>query len=71
MHFIQDTADLALLQKLTEKWRNLVNKFKQEVEQNEESTREKLQSVKDGLVKWQQFFRNNMWVSKNLVFLII
>ncbi|XP_059793358.1 axonemal dynein light chain domain-containing protein 1 isoform X3 [Balaenoptera ricei] len=63
-HFIillstKDTADLALLQKLTEKWRNLVNKFKQEVEQNEESTREKLQSVKDGLVKWQQFFRNN------------
>ncbi|KAM9109550.1 axonemal dynein light chain domain-containing protein 1 isoform 5-T7 [Megaptera novaeangliae] len=56
---IKDTADLALLQKLTEKWRNLVNKFKQEVEQNEESTREKLQSVKDGLVKWQQFFRNN------------
>uniref|UniRef100_A0A8C9AVE4 Axonemal dynein light chain domain containing 1 n=1 Tax=Phocoena sinus TaxID=42100 RepID=A0A8C9AVE4_PHOSS len=60
-HFIillstKDTADLALLQKLTEKWRNLVNKFKQEVEQNEESTREKLQSVKDGLVKWQQFF---------------
>nr|XP_030731196.1 axonemal dynein light chain domain-containing protein 1 isoform X3 [Globicephala melas] len=63
-HFIillstKDTADVALLQKLTEKWRNLVNKFKQEVEENEESTREKLQSVKDGLVKWQQFFRNN------------
>ncbi|XP_057586082.1 axonemal dynein light chain domain-containing protein 1 isoform X2 [Hippopotamus amphibius kiboko] len=63
-HFIillltKDTADLAMLQKLTQKWRNLVNKFKQEVEQNEESTREKLQSVKDGLVKWQQFFRNN------------
>ncbi|XP_059944529.1 axonemal dynein light chain domain-containing protein 1 isoform X6 [Mesoplodon densirostris] len=63
-HFIillstKDTADLALLQKLMEKWRNLVNKFRQEVEQNEESTREKLQSVKDGLVKWQQFFRNN------------
>ncbi|XP_059944526.1 axonemal dynein light chain domain-containing protein 1 isoform X3 [Mesoplodon densirostris] len=56
---IKDTADLALLQKLMEKWRNLVNKFRQEVEQNEESTREKLQSVKDGLVKWQQFFRNN------------
>ncbi|XP_004425229.1 PREDICTED: axonemal dynein light chain domain-containing protein 1 [Ceratotherium simum simum] len=63
-HFIillstKDTADLALLQKLTQKWRNLVNKFKQEVEQNEESTREKLQIVKDGLIKWQQYFRNN------------
>uniref|UniRef100_A0A8C6E3Z7 Axonemal dynein light chain domain containing 1 n=1 Tax=Moschus moschiferus TaxID=68415 RepID=A0A8C6E3Z7_MOSMO len=60
-HFIvllssKDTSDLALLQKLTQKWRHLVNKFQQEVEQNEEATRERLQSVKDGLVKWQQFF---------------
>uniref|UniRef100_A0A8C8XXS2 Axonemal dynein light chain domain containing 1 n=1 Tax=Panthera leo TaxID=9689 RepID=A0A8C8XXS2_PANLE len=63
-HFIillsaKDTADLALLQKLTQKWRNLMNKFKNEVEQNEESVRERLQIVKDGLTKWQQFFRNN------------
>ncbi|XP_001488408.1 axonemal dynein light chain domain-containing protein 1 isoform X1 [Equus przewalskii] len=63
-HFIillstKDTADLALLHKLTQKWRNSVNKFKQELEQNEDSTRETLQFVKDGLVKWQQFFRNN------------
>ncbi|XP_045308688.1 axonemal dynein light chain domain-containing protein 1 isoform X3 [Leopardus geoffroyi] len=63
-HFIillsaKDTADLALLQKLTQKWRNLMNKFKNEVEQNEESIRERLQIVKDGLTKWQQFFRNN------------
>ncbi|ELR52206.1 hypothetical protein M91_03484, partial [Bos mutus] len=63
-HFIvllssKDTSDLALLQKLTQKWKILVNKFQQEVEQNEEATRERLQSVKDGLVKWQQFFRNN------------
>ncbi|KAK2497236.1 hypothetical protein MC885_001281 [Smutsia gigantea] len=63
-HFIillstKDTADLAQLQKLTQKWTTLMNKFKQEVEQSEESTREKLQIVKDGLIKWQQFFRNN------------
>ncbi|KAI5168960.1 Axonemal Dynein Light Chain Domain-Containing Protein 1 [Manis pentadactyla] len=63
-HFIillsaKDTADLAQLQKLTQKWRTLMNTFKQEVEQSEESTREKLQIVKDGLIKWQQFFRNN------------
>ncbi|XP_061016812.1 axonemal dynein light chain domain-containing protein 1 [Dama dama] len=63
-HFIvllssKDTSDLALLQKLTQKWRNLVNKFQQEVERNEEATRERLQSIKDGLVRWQQFFRNN------------
>ncbi|XP_037681186.1 axonemal dynein light chain domain-containing protein 1 [Choloepus didactylus] len=62
-HFIillstKDTADLALLQKLTQKWRNSMNMFKQEVEQSEENTREKLQTVKDGLIKWQQFFRN-------------
>ncbi|XP_021113614.1 axonemal dynein light chain domain-containing protein 1-like [Heterocephalus glaber] len=62
-HFItvlsnKDTADLALLQKLTHKWRNLLNKFKQDVEQTEESTREKLQIVKDGLMKWQQFYEN-------------
>ncbi|XP_045308687.1 axonemal dynein light chain domain-containing protein 1 isoform X2 [Leopardus geoffroyi] len=56
---LKDTADLALLQKLTQKWRNLMNKFKNEVEQNEESIRERLQIVKDGLTKWQQFFRNN------------
>nr|XP_019587167.1 PREDICTED: axonemal dynein light chain domain-containing protein 1 [Rhinolophus sinicus] len=63
-HFIillssKDTSDLTLLQKLTHKWRNLLNKFKQEVEESEESTREKLQIVKDGLIKWQQFFKSN------------
>ncbi|XP_019502602.1 PREDICTED: axonemal dynein light chain domain-containing protein 1, partial [Hipposideros armiger] len=63
-HFIillssKDDSDFALLQKLTHKWSDLLNKFKQEVEESEESTREKLQIVKDGLVKWQQFFRNN------------
>lgn len=45
-----------------------MNKFKKEVEQNEESTREKLQTIKDGLIKWQEFFRNDGWVYKNLVF---
>nr|XP_055175523.1 axonemal dynein light chain domain-containing protein 1 [Nyctereutes procyonoides] len=63
-HFIillstKDTADLALLHKLTQKWRSLMNKFKKEVEQNEESTREKLQTVKDGLSKWQELLRND------------
>ncbi|XP_022276698.1 axonemal dynein light chain domain-containing protein 1 isoform X5 [Canis lupus baileyi] len=62
-HFIillstKDTADLALLHKLTQKWRSLMNKYKKEVEQNEESTREKLQTVKDGLSKWQELLRN-------------
>ncbi|XP_008059608.1 axonemal dynein light chain domain-containing protein 1-like, partial [Carlito syrichta] len=63
-HFIillsnKDTEDLAVLQKLTQKWRDLMNKFKQEVEESEESTKETLQIIKDGLIKWQQFFENN------------
>ncbi|XP_054567643.1 axonemal dynein light chain domain-containing protein 1 isoform X1 [Eptesicus fuscus] len=63
-HFIimlstKDTSDLALLQKLTQKWRNSVSKFKQEVEENEESTKQKLLVIKDGLIKWQKFFRTN------------
>nr|XP_012628029.1 axonemal dynein light chain domain-containing protein 1 isoform X4 [Microcebus murinus] len=67
-HFIillstKDTADLALLQKLTQKWRNSVNKFKQEIEHTEETTKETLQIVKDSLVKWQQFFGNNKWIT--------
>ncbi|XP_006142373.1 axonemal dynein light chain domain-containing protein 1 isoform X1 [Tupaia chinensis] len=71
-HFIillsnKDTADLALLQKLTQKWRNLMNKFRQEIEQTEESTSEKLQMIKEGLIKWQQFFRNNN--EKDILFL--
>lgn len=45
-----------------------MNKFQQEVERNEEATRERLQSVKDGLVKWQQFFRNNTWVFQESCF---
>ena len=45
-----------------------MNKFKNEVEQNEESVRERLQIVKDGLTKWQQFFRNNRWVTRIFFF---
>ncbi|KAM7055141.1 axonemal dynein light chain domain-containing protein 1 isoform 3-T6 [Molossus nigricans] len=56
---LKDTSDLAMLQKLTHKWTDLVSKFRHEVEGNEESTRKKLQIVKDGLMKWQQFFRDN------------
>nr|XP_055222797.1 axonemal dynein light chain domain-containing protein 1 isoform X7 [Gorilla gorilla gorilla] len=69
-HFIillsnKDTEDLALLQKLTQKWRHLVNKFKQEVEQMEESTSETLKIVKDGLIKWQEFFNEKDILSPN------
>ncbi|XP_013376641.1 PREDICTED: axonemal dynein light chain domain-containing protein 1 isoform X2 [Chinchilla lanigera] len=62
-HFIKllsnkDTADLALLEKLTRKWQNLLNKFKQDVEQTEEEIKKKLQIVKGGLIKWQEFYAN-------------
>uniref|UniRef100_A0A8I5T0N1 Axonemal dynein light chain domain containing 1 n=1 Tax=Pongo abelii TaxID=9601 RepID=A0A8I5T0N1_PONAB len=74
-HFIlllsnKDTEDLALLQRLTQKWRNLVNKFKQEVEQMEESTSETLKIVKDGLIKWQEFFneKDNLSPNKGNIF---
>ncbi|XP_042530570.1 axonemal dynein light chain domain-containing protein 1, partial [Dipodomys spectabilis] len=63
-HFItmlstKDTADHALLERLTEKWKNLLDKFKMEVEHTEESVKEKAQIVKDGLLKWQPFFMEN------------
>ncbi|XP_070932378.1 axonemal dynein light chain domain-containing protein 1 isoform X2 [Macaca nemestrina] len=62
---LKDTEDLALLQKLTQKWRNLVNKFKQEVEEMEESTRETLKIVEKGLTKWQESFNEKDILSPN------
>ncbi|XP_006887831.1 PREDICTED: axonemal dynein light chain domain-containing protein 1-like [Elephantulus edwardii] len=61
-HFIilistKDTADLALLQKLTQKWRDLLNKFKQDLEQCEESAKKQLHSVMNGLITWQKFVK--------------
>lgn len=37
----------------------------------EESTKEKSQTVKAGILKWQQFFSANMCVCKNLALLIL
>ncbi|XP_075397468.1 axonemal dynein light chain domain-containing protein 1 [Tenrec ecaudatus] len=54
----KDTSDLALLQKLTQKWRNLMTKFKKEVEESEEDTKESLQIVKNGLIRWEQVIKN-------------
>jgi hypothetical protein len=59
-----------MVEKLTEKWKKLVNKFKQDVERTEESTKEKSEIVKAGIIKWQEFFNNNLWVCKNLAFMI-
>ncbi|XP_012584427.1 PREDICTED: axonemal dynein light chain domain-containing protein 1 [Condylura cristata] len=55
----KDTTDLAMLQKLTQRWKILVNKLKEEIQQNEESTKQALQVVRENLIKWQQFFGNN------------
>ncbi|XP_031241528.1 axonemal dynein light chain domain-containing protein 1 [Mastomys coucha] len=64
-HFIimlstKDTGDLGMVEKLIQKWKKLVNRFKQDVERTEESTKEKSQIVKAGLLKWQEFFSNNI-----------
>ncbi|XP_021016932.1 axonemal dynein light chain domain-containing protein 1 [Mus caroli] len=64
-HFIimlstKDTGDLGMVERLTEKWKKLVNKFKQDVERTEESTKEKSEIVKAGIIKWQEFFNNNL-----------
>ncbi|XP_051004284.1 LOW QUALITY PROTEIN: axonemal dynein light chain domain-containing protein 1 [Acomys russatus] len=69
-HFIimlstKDTGDLGTLHKLTEKWKTLMNRLKEDVERTEESTKDRSQTVKDGILKWQQFFRAN--VGKEIV----
>uniref|UniRef100_A0A8C0XJW4 Axonemal dynein light chain domain-containing protein 1 n=1 Tax=Castor canadensis TaxID=51338 RepID=A0A8C0XJW4_CASCN len=56
---LKDTADLAMLQRLTEKWKLSLDKFKQEVECTEVSTKEKAQVTRDGLLKWQQLFQES------------
>ncbi|XP_027273125.1 axonemal dynein light chain domain-containing protein 1 isoform X2 [Cricetulus griseus] len=69
-HFIimlstKDTSDLTVLQKLTERWKGLVIRFKQDVEHTEESTKNRSQAVEIGILRWQQFFKNN--VGKEIV----
>ncbi|KAM7162150.1 axonemal dynein light chain domain-containing protein 1 [Macrochelys suwanniensis] len=64
-HFIvllasQDTADLSNLQEMTEQFRELLNHVGVEVEHAENSSREKLRIVQNGLTKWMQYFQNNV-----------
>uniref|UniRef100_A0A8C0H0T8 Axonemal dynein light chain domain containing 1 n=1 Tax=Chelonoidis abingdonii TaxID=106734 RepID=A0A8C0H0T8_CHEAB len=64
-HFIvllgsQDTADLSDLQEMTEQFRELLNRIGIEVEHAENSSREKLRMVQDGLTKWMQYFQDNV-----------
>ncbi|XP_037362276.1 axonemal dynein light chain domain-containing protein 1 [Talpa occidentalis] len=55
----KDTTDLSMLQKLTQKWKILMNKLKEEVDQTEASVKQTLQVVRENLIKWQQFFGNS------------
>ncbi|XP_044884877.1 axonemal dynein light chain domain-containing protein 1 isoform X6 [Mauremys mutica] len=64
-HFIvllasQDTADLSDLQEMTEQFRELLNRIGVEVEHAENSSREKLRMVQNGLTKWMQYFQDNV-----------
>ncbi|KAM9130230.1 axonemal dynein light chain domain-containing protein 1 [Pangshura tecta] len=65
-HFIvllasQDTADLSDLQEMTEQFRELLNCIGVEVEHAENSSREKLRMVQNGLTKWMQYFQDNVF----------
>ncbi|XP_044884871.1 axonemal dynein light chain domain-containing protein 1 isoform X2 [Mauremys mutica] len=65
-HFIvllasQDTADLSDLQEMTEQFRELLNRIGVEVEHAENSSREKLRMVQNGLTKWMQYFQDNVF----------
>uniref|UniRef100_A0A8C3SUZ3 Uncharacterized protein n=1 Tax=Chelydra serpentina TaxID=8475 RepID=A0A8C3SUZ3_CHESE len=57
---MKDTADLSNLQEMTEQFRELLNHVGVEVEHAENSSREKLRIVQNGLTKWMQYFQNNV-----------
>nr|XP_021515891.1 axonemal dynein light chain domain-containing protein 1 [Meriones unguiculatus] len=61
----KDTGDLEMLQKLTEKWKRFMHRFKQDVEATEKTITDISQTVKAGILKWQQFFKSN--VGKDIV----
>ncbi|XP_055963304.1 axonemal dynein light chain domain-containing protein 1 [Sorex fumeus] len=63
-HFIillcsQDTSDLALLQKLTGSWRTSARKFKQEIEQEEEGTKHRMEDMRASLERWRDTLHLN------------
>uniref|UniRef100_A0A8C8RC96 Axonemal dynein light chain domain containing 1 n=1 Tax=Pelusios castaneus TaxID=367368 RepID=A0A8C8RC96_9SAUR len=64
-HFIvllasKDTADLSDLQEMTEQFRELLGRIGVEVDHAENSSREKLRIVQNGLTKWMQIFQDNV-----------
>uniref|UniRef100_A0A8C3ISG7 Uncharacterized protein n=1 Tax=Chrysemys picta bellii TaxID=8478 RepID=A0A8C3ISG7_CHRPI len=57
---MKDTADLSDLQEMTEQFRELLDRIGIEVEHAENSSREKLRVVQNGLTKWMQYFQDNL-----------
>ncbi|XP_036612225.1 axonemal dynein light chain domain-containing protein 1 [Trichosurus vulpecula] len=63
-HFIvllasQDAADLSQLQKATQQWRSLFRNFKYDLETNENNIKERVNFVKNTLIKLEKFFEKN------------
>ncbi|KAM5148096.1 axonemal dynein light chain domain-containing protein 1 [Mantella aurantiaca] len=58
-----DTKDLSEIQQSTEKWREHMTRFDQEVKRNEESSREKLQIICRDMKKWHLYFQENVFVN--------
>ncbi|KAM8930592.1 axonemal dynein light chain domain-containing protein 1 [Pelodytes ibericus] len=66
-HFIvllasNDTADLCKIQETTETWRKHMAYFDQELQRNEETTREKLRLIRSDLEKWRSYFQEKVFV---------
>ncbi|XP_062990267.1 axonemal dynein light chain domain-containing protein 1 [Elgaria multicarinata webbii] len=64
-HFImllasQDATDLSALQHLTQEFRELLKQIGVEVEQVEETSRERARSIQNGLAGWLNYFYNHV-----------
>ncbi|XP_068095833.1 axonemal dynein light chain domain-containing protein 1 [Hyperolius riggenbachi] len=57
-----DTKDLSEIQQTTEKWREHMARFDQEVKRSEESSREKLRIICTDLKKWHLYFQEKVFV---------
>ncbi|KAM9324756.1 axonemal dynein light chain domain-containing protein 1 [Gastrophryne carolinensis] len=57
-----DSKDLSEIQQTTEKWREHMTRFDQEVKRTEESSREKLQAICRDLRKWHLYFQEKVFV---------
>nr|DBA18040.1 TPA: hypothetical protein GDO54_016335 [Pyxicephalus adspersus] len=57
-----DTKDLSEIQQSTEKWREHMARFDQEVKRTEESSKEKLQIICRDMKKWHSYFQEKVFV---------